>query len=136
MAAEGAVTFVGDSISMKAGADLTALQFRFMKMSATGAVDKAAADTDRTIGILQNKPSNTSSEGPLAALVKVMGGSKLEVDGNAGAISAGSMLTADSVGRGVATTTTNKTVGAIALEGSTVQGDIISVLLVNFVHGV
>lgn len=132
MAAEGAVAFVGDSISMKAAADLTALQFRFMKMSANGAVNKVTAATDVIIGILQNKPSNTASEGPLAALVKAMGGSKLEVDAGTTDIAAGDQLTSDSVGRGVKTTTENDTCGAIALEAATETGDIISVLLCNF----
>lgn len=121
----GAVTFVGDGISAEAAADLSSLQFRFAKMSGVK-VNKATAASDPIIGILQNKAKSGKT-----ASVKVMGGSKLEVDAGTD-IAAGDQLTSDSVGRGIKTTTENNTCGAIALEAATNAGEIISVLIVNF----
>src|SRR3990170_4925257 len=113
----GAVSFSGDGFSAKAAGDLSALQFRFMKMS--------AADT--LIGVLQNKPNAAGK----AASVKVIGGSKLQVDATTD-IAAGDKLTSDANGKGIKTTTDTHHVGAIALEAATNDGEIISVMLVNY----
>lgn len=121
----GAVAHVGDQLSLDAAADLSALQYRFMKVSGNRAVDKAAASSDNLLGILQNKPTD-----PEVALVKIAGGSKLEVDATTD-IAAGDKLTSDANGKGIKTTTAGHEVGAIALEAATEDGEIISVLIVH-----
>jgi len=123
----GAVSFSGDGFSAKAAGDLSALQFRFMKISAANTVDKATAATDTLIGVLQNKPNAAGK----AASVKVIGGSKLQVDATTD-IAAGDKLTSDANGKGIKTTTDTHHVGAIALEAATNDGEIISVMLVNY----
>lgn len=58
--------------SYPAGADLSALQFTFVKMNAAGAIVAVAAATDIPIGVLQNQPKS----GQFASVV-VVGGTKL-----------------------------------------------------------
>lgn len=43
--------------TLVAGADLSALQYRFVKLNASGQVVAITADTDQPIGILQDKPA-------------------------------------------------------------------------------
>ena len=43
---------------LEAGADLSAHQFRPVKLNATGKVVRATGVADKVIGILQNKPKN------------------------------------------------------------------------------
>jgi len=116
----GAVRFAGETIGLAANADLSALQFRFMKLATGSKFDKATAATDLIAGILQNKPKSGQ-----VADVRHFGGSKLQVDGNAAAIAVGDQLTSNSVGKGIKTTTTGNVVRAFALEPSTADGDII-----------
>lgn len=62
-------------ITCTAGADLSAKQFYFVKLSADDTVVVCAAATDIPIGVLQNKP--TSGQ---AALVRVIGKTKVSAD--------------------------------------------------------
>lgn len=78
----------------------------------------------KVIGVLQNAPAASQ-----AATVRMLGLSKLVVDGSAGTIVPGSKLAADAVGRGIATTTANDEIFAVALAGSTVKNDIIPVFV-------
>lgn len=79
----------------------------------------------KVIGVLQNAPAASQ-----AATVRLLGITKLVVDGNAGTIVPGSKLAADAVGRGIATTTANDEIFAVALAGSTAKNDIIPAFLV------
>ena len=78
----------------------------------------------KAIGVLQNAPAASQ-----AATVRLLGITKCVVDGAAGAITPGSCLAADGVGRGLATTTTGDEIFGIALAGSTTKNDIIPVFL-------
>jgi hypothetical protein len=60
-------------ISLEAAADLSALQFTFVKLDANGKAAAAAAATDIPIGVLQNKP--TSGQ---AATITVVGVTKVD----------------------------------------------------------
>lgn len=95
---------LGKCISLPAAADLSALQYTAIEVSATG----AASATDAAapiIGILQNKP-----EAGQAAEVAVSGIAKAEA--GAGGWTAGQKLTATTGGVLIATTTdTNHYVG-------------------------
>lgn len=81
--------------------------------------------TKTVAGVLQNMPTLNG-----AAQVRMQGITKLVVDGSTQAITPGMTLTTDSVGRGV-TSSSAVPFFAIALQGSTAQGDIISAFLVN-----
>ncbi len=81
----------------------------------------------RSIGILQNKPT-VAGQG---AVVVLSGRAKLVVNGTAVPIVAGDMLKAAAAGVGVKAATAADKVGALALESSSVDGDIIEVLIMN-----
>lgn len=59
-----------------AAADLSAQQYRFVKLDASGDIAAIGAATDQAIGVLQNKPDAAGK----AAEVMVMGISKVEAD--------------------------------------------------------
>lgn len=60
-------------ITRVAGADLSALQFTFVKQNSSGAVVAVAAATDIPIGVLQNAPTSGQE-----ATITVTGGTKLK----------------------------------------------------------
>jgi hypothetical protein len=110
------------SKTFEAGADLSAKQFYFMKLSAFNTVVVCAAITDKPIGVLQNKPDAAGK----AAEVMMLGISKVSADG---AITVGDSLgtsadgQADSIAAG--TDTTVYTAGT-ALEAATAAGQIVT----------
>ena len=112
-------------ISREAGEDLSSHQYCFVYADTDGQMLHATGDTVKILGISQDDP-DAAGEG---LTVGIGGISKLVVDGNAAAIAAGDMLTSNSEGKGVKTTTDAKVYGAIALEASTAAGDIIQVLV-------
>lgn len=65
----------GLTLSFKAGADLSAKQFYFVKMSANDTVALCSGATDKPIGVLQNKPTS----GQIAS-VMVIGVTKVSSD--------------------------------------------------------
>lgn len=108
-------------ISLAAGADLSAKQYTFVKMSGTGVVGAAAA-TDVCIGILQNAPTSGKT-----AEVAVSGVSKVKASA---AISAGALVGVTSTGTAVALTVgtdTTKYVFGQAITAAGAAGDIIAV---------
>lgn len=60
-------------VSFVAAADLSALQYTFVKLDSNGAVVAVAAATDIPIGVLQNAPKSGQT-----AEVAVVGGTKLK----------------------------------------------------------
>jgi hypothetical protein len=113
---------VGSDIGvLKAGADLSAKQYRFVKVDT--AVDDqvvgTTAATDEIVGVLQNDP--TSGQ---AAAIRTVGISKLLLGGT---VTRGDRLTSDATGRGILAAG-SQVVGAIALH-SGVVGDIIPALV-------
>lgn len=115
---------VGSDIGvLKAGADLSAKQYRFVKIStaADDTVLSAAAATDTLVGVLQNDP--TSGQ---AASFRTVGISKIVL--GAGGATRGDRLTSDANGKAV-TAAGAQVVGAIALQTG-VAGDIIAALVI------
>jgi len=99
-----------------AGADLSALQFRFM-VATTGNAFEVSGTTvtrQRCIGVLQNDP-DTSGDG---AEVVLFGVAKITY---AGSISAGDRIVSDSVGRAEAFDATGFVQG-VALQTGTATG--------------
>lgn len=62
-------------ITLKAGGDLSAKQYHFVKLSADYTVVICAAATDKALGVLQNDPVSGA-----AAIVRVIGRTKVSSD--------------------------------------------------------
>ena len=103
-----------------ASGDLSAAQFLFMTVSATGA---ALNTTDAGIvdGVLQNKPDALGKEATVAfsGVSKVVAGA---------AITAGALVKSDTAGKAITATTGDEVAGR-AIEAAAADGNIISVLL-------
>ena len=108
-------------VTLPATGDLSATgQFRFASVDANGR-GRVSAAGQTVIGIGQNKPGAQGRGWTVAT----NGVSKLLIGGT---VNEGDRLIADANGRGVASTTANAEVGAIAL-GAGAEGDYIDVLL-------
>ncbi len=111
---------VGNVISQSAGAAITTN--RFVKIGASdNTVILAAASTDISIGVA--KLAAAASGDPVP--VQVDGVARVEAGA---AVTLGALVMADSVGRAIDATATNRPLG-IALEAAAAAGVIISVLL-------
>ena len=109
--------------SYNAVPDLSTKQYFAVKLTSTEN-DIVLADAGGGIGILQNKPDEDQ-----AAEVRHHGISRHVVDGNATNIAIGDLITSDAAGKGVVADTIGDLAYGIALEASTADGDIISVLM-------
>lgn len=108
-----------NTISHPAGADLTAAQFKFVKISGTGVV-LAAAGND-ALGVLLNKPASGE-----AAEIQIGGIAKVQAD--AALATTGTKIMSSADGQAAAATSTNHVLGR-TLTVSAAAGDIIEVLL-------
>jgi hypothetical protein len=90
MATEGVLTSIP---GLKASADLSAKQYRFVKMSGNSQVDVCAAITDKVVGVLQDNPVSG-----LPANVADEGRSKVLLGGT---VAYGDMVGTDNQGRAV-----------------------------------
>lgn len=106
-----------------AAADLSAEQFKFVKLNSSGLVAKCDTLGEKSLGVLQNKPLiNQSCE-----IVDVGGGGVTKVVASAAiAIMADVSTAAD--GRATTALTTHRRLG-IALAAAAAAGEIIPVLL-------
>lgn len=100
----------GPNRSFKSTNDLSAKQYFIVKLS-SGNVVLASAATDVLLGVLKNKPK--ASENADVQLVNSQGTCKVKAGGS---ITAGNMITSDSAGKAVATTTTGNYILGMALE--------------------
>lgn len=76
----------GIKITLTAAADLSSLQFCFVKITADNTVNACAATTDRPIGVLLNKPSaaGQAAEILVAGITKVKCSGAITVGNNFG----------------------------------------------------
>jgi len=110
-------------VSLVAGGDLSAQQYKFVKLNSSGQVVVCAAITDRPIGVLQNDPTSGK-----VAQVLVSGGTKLVLGGTvAAAASVG--ITSAGAGKAIVagTDTTQYTLG-YALTGGA-SGEIVTAVI-------
>jgi hypothetical protein len=105
------------SITLLAGADLSAAQFRFVKTNSAGAAVLAGAG-EMANGAVQNDP-----ESGQAALVDISGVTKVEA---AAAITTGALVASDAAGKAVAATSDDYALGTAMETGAADR--IISVL--------
>lgn len=108
-------------INVEAGADLSAAQYSFVKLSATGVI-LPTANTDIVIGVLQNSPKAGE-----VAEIAVSGVSKVKM---ADAVALGSLIGITSAGLGtslVSGTDATRFVVGQSVTASTANGDIVTV---------
>lgn len=113
--------------SLPAAGDLSNRQFYPVQLTTAGRVNTIATTLTRALGVLQDDPDAAGR----ACAVRVLGVSKMIVDGSGAPIYPNYMLGVNASGIGVFTTTANQEVVAMALEQSTAAGDIISVLVMG-----
>jgi len=99
------------SIGVPASSDLSASQFCFMTVNASGQLALPAAGGDAD-GILQDKPNGQGIQGELA----VFGVSKVVV--GAGGVTAGDLLATDANGKAVTAAAGNKILGRALATGA------------------
>lgn len=111
-------------VTLVAAADLSALQYTFVKLDSAGKAVAAAAATDIPIGVLQNAPTSGQE-----AEVLIVGGTKIVAGA---AISEGALVGTSSTGKAVAlvagTDTTKYVVGTLLTE-SGASGDIVTAVI-------
>lgn len=96
-------------ITLVAGADLSAAQYKFVKLNSSGQAILVAGATDKPIGVLQNAPASGQE-----AEVTVSGGTKFVASGS---IAVAAQIGSDASGKGAAlvagTDTTKYIVGTV-----------------------
>jgi len=105
-----------------AGADLSAKQFHFVKLSAAQTVVACSATTDIPIGILQNKPDAAGK----GAVVCMGGTSKLAAGG--ALATAGTIVATKADGRAQAAVATQYP-AAMTVDTAGADGDLIEVIV-------
>ena len=111
-------------VTLVAAADLSALQYTFVKLNSSGQVAAAAAATDVPIGVLQNAPTAGQE-----AEVLVVGGTKIVAGA---AIGEGVLVGTSSAGKAVALTPgtdTTKYVAGTLLTESAADGNIVTAVI-------
>jgi hypothetical protein len=106
-------------ISLIAGADLSAQQFRGVKVNASSQIVLAGASDITQVGVLQDKPISG-----VAGCVAIFGRSKIVAGAT---IASGVEWTTDANGAAIAATTGKLVCGTVIAGGA--SGDIISVLI-------
>jgi hypothetical protein len=103
-----------------AGEDLTAKQFYIVQLDATGKIEVAEGATDLVVGVLQNAPyTGEQATYRFAGTTKVISG---------GTIAIGAMVTTDTAGKAVSTTTEGDVViGRHVGTAAAAENDIIEV---------
>jgi len=111
-------------VTLVAGADLSALQYNFVKINSSGQAVACAAATDIPVGVLQNAPISGQE-----AEVLVVGGTKIKAGA---AIGEGAQIGTGSTGKAVALvagTDTTKYVAGTLLTESAADGNIVTAVI-------
>ena len=104
--------------TFKAGADLSAVQYKFVKFDGSGDIIVAAAITDVCLGVLQNKPDAAGQN----AIVMMDGITKMQAGGT---ITRADIIGTATDGQAQAVAATNKAYG-VALDGVTNAAELFS----------
>lgn len=110
-------------VTLVAGADLSALQYYFVKLNSSGQAVACAAATDVPVGVLQNAPTSGQE-----AEVLVVGGTKIVAGA---AITLPSAIGTGATGKAVAlaTTDTTKYVVGSLITASAADGNIVTAVV-------
>lgn len=103
-----------------AGADLSAKQYHFVKLSAADTVTQATAVEAALYGVLENNPTSGR-----AAAVTVFGQTKITAGGS---VTVNALITTNASGRATAAASGDFAMGR-ALEAATNDGDVISCMI-------
>lgn len=109
------------SITLKAAADLSAHQYKFVKLDSNGDAAAIAQETDVPIGVLQEKPAAAGR----ACQVMVIGVSKLQGDAD---LAKGNAITTSADGQAQAAKGTCYTVGQV-LEDNSAAGGLLTAII-------
>ena len=111
-------------VTLEAGADLSALQYTFVKLNSSGKAVAVAAATDVPIGVLQNAPTSGQE-----AEVLIVGGTKLVASASASLPSL--MVGTTAAGKGVVLAVTDTTKYALGtyLSAPGADGDIVTAVI-------
>lgn len=120
-------------LTFPAGEDLSSDQFKFVVLTSTGTVRRPDSAAENAIGILQNAPVSGD-----AAVVRLMGVSKIEMNG---ALGIGTFIgleyvSATDAGKGTDMTGDLAKAKGILIEASGAENDLASVLLITPIPGV
>jgi len=109
-------------VTLVAGADLSALQYTFVKLNSSGQAVAVSAATDVAIGVLQNKPTSGQE-----AEVLIIGGTKIVASASA-TLGTALNIGTTSAGKAVAlaVTDTTKYVFGVYLSAPGADGDIVT----------
>lgn len=110
-------------VTLEAGGDLSAGQYRFVELASDAQVDVVSAAGGDAVGVLQNDPSAAGR----VATVAVMGVTKLVAGA---AVAAGDKLQAGADGRALTAASGDVVLGR-ALTAAAQAGDVIECLLVS-----
>ena len=107
-------------ITLEAGQDLSAKQFRFVELAADGQVDAVASAGGNAIGVLTNDPSAAGRAATvcIAGIAKVVAG---------GTVAAGAMVQADAAGDAITAASGDYVLGRAVTGGA--DGEVIEILL-------
>lgn len=117
-------------LTFKAGGDLSAKQYYFVKLSAENTVVVCAGTTDIPIGVVQNKPESGE-----AATVRILGKTKVNADA---ALTVGALIGCAADGQAapyVNGTDTTKYPRGIVTKAADNAGEIAEALLAPFPRG-
>ena len=111
-------------ITLKAGADLSTSQYKFVKLDSSGNAVACSGATDQPIGVLQNNPASGKE-----AAVLVSGGTKIVAAGSTSiGATIGTGASATAVALTAGTDTTKYAVGR-ALTAAGAAGEIITAVI-------
>lgn len=111
-------------VTLVAGADLSAAQYKFVKLNSSGQAVVCSSATDIPIGVLQNDPASGAE-----AEVLVIGGTKIIAGA---AIAEGAQVGTSTAGKAVALTAgtdTTKYVAGALLTESGADGEIVTAVI-------
>lgn len=110
------------SVTLEAGGDLSAQQFRFVEIAADGQVDVVSSAGGSAIGVLQGNPSaaGQAAEVAYAGVTKVVAG---------GTVAAGAKVQSDATGAATLAAASDHVLGRCLKGGA--SGELIEVLLIS-----
>lgn len=122
------ITLINDAgaldLSLPTAADLSALQYHFVKLNTSEKVVACGAN-EKPLGILQNDPDGSTNEA--TAIVRVQGNSKLSI---AETVAFGNFLTSTAASKGEVADAAGEEYGAKVITSGE-SGDLVSVLVVH-----